>query len=252
MHKIFAKPLFLGKKVVFLPQCHSTNDELIEMIRKFYEPEGTLVYTDDQQKGKGQRGNVWIAEPGKNILMSLLLRPKFLHPSNQFNLNLIIGLAVVDTLGALASGDICLKWPNDIYINGKKIAGVLIENSLRGVTLETAVVGIGVNVNQNGFEIHTATSLALESKKQFDREKIMEEMLCHIEKWYMKLKAGADEEILNAYHDLLMWRGEKRLFKSHEGEFEGEIIGIDQNGKLVVNQHGNLKYFGIKEIEFIG
>ncbi|WP_436515284.1 biotin--[acetyl-CoA-carboxylase] ligase [Ekhidna sp. To15] len=252
MHKIFAKPLFLGKKVVFLPQCHSTNDELVQMTRNFNEPEGTLVYTNEQQSGKGQRGNIWTAEPGKNILMSLLLRPKFLPPANQFNLNLITGLAIVDTLKEFLSGNIFLKWPNDVYINEKKIAGVLIENNLRGATLESSVVGIGLNVNQKGFEMSTATSLAMESSKDFEREDILEKLLCNIEKWYLKLKAGKTEEILNDYHDLLMWRGEKRIFKSERGEFEGEIIGIDHLGRLAVEQDGNLKYFGIKEIQFIG
>ncbi len=251
MHKIFAKPLFLGKKVVFLPQCHSTNDELVLLARKFNEPEGTLIYTDDQLKGRGQRGNVWISEPGKNILMSLLLRPKFLSPSNQFNLNLIAGLAVVDTLSDLIEASIRLKWPNDVYINEKKIAGVLIENNLRGNILESAVVGIGFNINQRGFNIPTATSLAIEAQQQFDKEEVMEKMICHLEKWYMKLKTGKTEEILNSYHDLMMWRGELRTFKSSEVEFEGEIIGIDSQGRLSINVEGELKTFGIKEVQFI-
>lgn len=251
MHKIFAKPLFLGKKVVFLPQCHSTNDELVQMSRNSDEPEGSVVYTDDQQKGKGQRGNVWIAEPGKNILMSILLRPKFLFPADQFYLNLISGLAIVDVLKNHIDDEILLKWPNDIFINDRKISGVLVENNLRGNSIETSVVGIGINVNQKGFRINSATSLTLETNLVFDREELIESVLCHLEKWYLHLKNGATTFILNEYHKLLMWRGEHRVFKSGDNEFEGEIIGIDKTGNLVINVVDELKTFGIKEVEFL-
>ncbi|WP_462252168.1 biotin--[acetyl-CoA-carboxylase] ligase [Ekhidna sp.] len=251
MHKIFAKPLFLGKKVVFLPQCHSTNDELTKMIKEIDEPEGLLVYTDDQIQGKGQRGNVWLAEPGKNILMSLLLRPKFLAPADQFYLNLVIGLAVVDTIRNVVEAEIELKWPNDVYLNDKKVAGILIENNLRGSSLESSVVGIGINVNQKGFALSTATSIWLESNSLFEREVLIEDLLFNVEKWYLKLKNGDKTNILDEYHNLLRWRGELHIFRSSSGEFEGEIIGIDKNGRLSINQSGTLQTFGIKEVEFL-
>ncbi|MEP1034921.1 biotin--[acetyl-CoA-carboxylase] ligase [Ekhidna sp.] len=237
--------------MVFLPQCHSTNDELVQMTRKSNEPEGTLVYTDDQQMGKGQRGNAWITEPGKNILMSVLLRPNFLSPSNQFYLNLISGLAIVDTLKSHVTSEVLLKWPNDVFINGNKISGVLIENNLRGNRLESAVVGIGINVNQQGFRINTATSLVMETNIEFDRNELIETLLCRLEKWYLQLKNGSTTYILDEYHKLLMWRGEVKIFKSKNEEFEGEIVGIDQHGKLAINQDGNLRTFGIKEVEFM-
>ncbi|MEQ8905798.1 biotin--[acetyl-CoA-carboxylase] ligase [Ekhidna sp.] len=251
MHKIFAKPIFLGKKVVFLPQCHSTNDELVMLTKKSQLPEGTVVYTDHQEKGKGQRGNVWVAEPGKNVLMSILLLPKFLNPQDQFFLNLIAGLAIVDTLGQYFSGQIQLKWPNDIYVNQKKISGVLVESNTRGSVLESCVVGIGLNLNQNGFHVPNATSLLIETEIEHDKFDVMDFLLRDIEKWYLKLKSNRKNEVLAAYHALLMWRGEKRLFKSSEQEFIGEIIGIDSYGRLVINVQDKLKSFGIKEVEFV-
>ena len=251
MHKFFAKPSFLGKKVVFLPECHSTNDELTRIIKNSSELEGALVYTDNQIMGKGQRGNVWLSEPGKNILMSVLLRPKFLIPSDQFYLNLIMGLAIVDTLRKHIKDDIQLKWPNDVLVNGKKISGVLIESILRGNSPEYAIVGIGLNVNQQGFNLLTATSLLLETGDEYDRAKLIELLLCNIEKWYLKLKNHPKEYVLEEYHKLLMWRGERRIFKASKNEFEGKIIGIDKHGRLAINQDGKLKTFGIKEVEFI-
>lgn len=252
MHKIFAKPLFLGKKVVFLPQCHSTNDELVSLTRKSAEQEGAVIYTNHQKKGKGQRGNAWVAESGKNVLMSVLLRPKFLSPKDQFYLNLIGGLAIVDTLKGHTTDKAFLKWPNDVYLNEKKIAGVLIENNLRGTALESAVVGVGLNVNQAGFNIPRATSIYLETNIKNEIVDVIEELLIHLEKWYLKLKAGDRSAILDHYHRLLMWRGEKRKFRHVKEEIFGEIVGIDQHGRLVINHDGNLHCYGIKEIEFIG
>ena len=141
MHKFFAKTLFLGKKVVFLPQCHSTNDHLAQLARDSKEPEGLTLYADQQSDGKGQRGNVWVSEPGKNILLSILLRPKFLLLQKQHYLNLITGLALIDVLNQEAS-DVVLKWPNDVYVGEKKIAGILIENNSRGNAIESSIIGV--------------------------------------------------------------------------------------------------------------
>jgi BirA family biotin operon repressor/biotin-[acetyl-CoA-carboxylase] ligase len=252
LHKIFAKPLFLGKKVVFLPQCHSTNDELAVLAKNSKEPEGLALYTHDQTKGKGQRGNAWIAEPGKNMLISVLLRPGFLDPQNQFYLNLITGLAIIDVLKEFIPNDLTLKWPNDVYIEDRKIAGILIESNMRGSTLESSIVGVGLNVNQKGFALPKATSMSIETGDDFDLNDIMENFLLKLEKWYLKLKAGAKGDILDQYHQLLMWRGEKRKFRNADEEFFGEIVGIDQHGRLAINYDGSLHYYGIKEVEFVG
>ncbi len=216
-----------------------------------HEAEGLIVYSNDQTSGKGQRGNQWLAESGKNILMSLLLRPKFLDPKNQFYLNLIAGLAIVDAIESLTDGNVTLKWPNDVYLNGKKLAGILIENNLRGSNLESSVVGIGLNVNQKSFNMPKATSLRLETGQKYDLQEILEELTVQIERWYLKLKSGENDVILSKYHELLMWRGEQRKFKVKENEFLGEIIGIDEHGRLAINHHHGLHYYGIKEVEFI-
>ena len=253
MHKIFAKPLFLGKKVVFLPQCHSTNDELVNMTKKSDEPEGLVVYTDHQTDGRGQRGNIWFAEPGKNILMSVLLRPAFLSVSDQFYLNLVTGLAIVDTLKQYTSATVQLKWPNDIYINQKKVCGILIESNLRGALLESSVLGIGLNLNQKGFNLPSATSVVLETGLEHNKVEVMEDILHNLEAWYLKLRGGNKSEILEAYHKLLMWKGEKREFMAEGLYFYGTIQGIDTSGKLVViGENGDTRAFGLKEIEFIG
>lgn len=252
MHKIFAKPLFLGKKVLFLSQCHSTNEELLSLARKSNEPEGLVVYTDHQKKGRGQRGNAWLDEPGKNILMSVLLRPGFLIPSKQYLLNLIAGLAALDVLReVINSQTISLKWPNDIYIDEKKVGGILIESAFKGTILEYAVLGIGININQGGFNLLNATSVFLETGIHLDRLDVMDDFLHYLEKWFLKLKNGKEELILEAYHNNLLWKDELHSFIVDGREQKGMISGIDQNGKLKLEIDFEVRLFNIKEIEFI-
>lgn len=252
MHKIFAKPLFLGKKILFLPQCHSTNAELASLVKNSHEQEGLIIYSDHQIKGKGQRGNIWIDEPGKNILLSLLLRPTFLNPSKQYLLNLVVGLAVSDAVSqVLLEKKISLKWPNDIYVGSSKVGGILIENNLKGSRMESTVVGIGLNVNQNGFSLLNATSILLESGYQHERYDLMESILQYLEKWYLKLKGGYECEIVEAYHQRLLWKDELRTYRVDGIELDGVIKEIDSNGKLKLEMNSEVKTFGIKEIEFV-
>jgi len=253
VHKIFAKSLFLGKKVIFLPQCHSTNDQLAEMARIEKLPEGTVLYTDHQENGKGMRGNKWDAEKGKNVLLSLLISPKGLLIRDQFYLNLIISLAVSDTLKeVLVNSAVFIKWPNDIYVEKKKISGILIENSLKGNAIDSSIIGIGINLNQKKYDLPNATSLALELGDDTEREYFIERLLISIEKWYLKLNNGDKISILNAYYESLMWKDELHEFQTEGNLFKGIIIGIDESGRLVIeSENGKTYTFNVKEVSFI-
>lgn len=252
MHKIFAKPSFLGKRVVFLTQCHSTNDELSLLCKNERPPEGIVVYTDQQLRGRGQRGNVWLAEPSKNILMSLLLRPIFLEIKNQHYLNLIVGLAILDWLKESTRGlELKLKWPNDIYVNGRKLGGVLIENSLKGAMLDYTIVGIGLNLNQEEMVIPEATSLIKETATSFDVIETMDELLYSIEYWYNQLRNSNHQSILSNYHESLMWVNEPHFFKKKGELFEGIIRGINDIGQLKIEKGNEIEVFNIKEVTFV-
>ncbi len=249
MHKFFAKPLFLGKNVIFLPECHSTNDLALSLLDKPDIGEGTIIITQNQTKGRGQRGNIWISEPGKNITCSLILQPGFLQISQQFGLTLVASLAVYDLISQVVP-NVKIKWPNDIYVGDKKIAGILIENSLKNNSIEYAVIGIGINVNQKGFASPVATSLALESNLDFVLDEQIESLLMLIEKWYLKLKQNRSE-IKNSYLQKLYWYHEQRVFEDIEGEFEGTILGVDQLGRLVIDTSSGQRVYDIKEVKFI-
>ena len=135
-----------------------------QLIKNTEVAEGTVVLAKEQTSGRGQVNNTWESSYGDNLLMSIVLYPEFLHAGNQFLLSKFVSLAIVDFLSYYLE-NVTIKWPNDIYVGNKKIAGVLIENSLRGAFISSSVVGIGLNVNQTEFSssIPNPTSLKNES-----------------------------------------------------------------------------------------
>ncbi len=254
MHKVFAKPLFLGKKNVFMTECHSTNDELIQLVKGGEQLEGTVIHTDYQSKGKGQRGNVWTSEPGKNLLFSVLLKPFYVPIQSQFLLNIVVGLGGLKCISRLLTPDIklSLKWPNDMYVGDQKIGGILIENMVKGSMLEHCVVGVGINLNQQAFENPLASSIKMMSGKEVDRLQFLEQLLVDIEFFLMMLKAGKRQELLKEYYKVMYKKGERFNFKDSEGSFEGVIMGIDDHGRLLVDKEGVSNIYAVKEIEFLG
>jgi len=242
----------LGKSVIYLPKCNSTNDELSDLAKKSNIKEGTILYTGYQAKGKGQRRNKWVAEPHKNVLMSVLLRPKRISLSKQYFLNIITGLAVIDVLDQLVQTPKYLKWPNDIYIGESKVGGILIESNVKEESPETVVVGIGLNVNQSDIPVPKATSVLSETHRFHEIENVIEKLLCKIEKWYNKFLGEKFLEIKSRYYQRLMWFNEFHEYRSSAGLFKGKITGTDEYGRLLIETvNGSERTFNPKEIGFI-
>jgi BirA family biotin operon repressor/biotin-[acetyl-CoA-carboxylase] ligase len=250
LYKIPASSLFMGKNLVFVPECHSTNDLALKLCQQPGAPEGTLVITNNQIRGRGQRGNSWEAEPGKNLTMSLVLKPGFLAVKDQFYLNICISLGIVDFLKTYRS-DVYVKWPNDIIVNGKKICGILIENQIRGASFDHVVAGIGLNVNQQSFSLDTPTSLALLTSHEHDLQQVLEGVMKNIEVRYIQLREGRLSALKEAYIRAMFWFDEKRTFSDGTGTFQGTIKGVDASGRLQVQQDENLRTFDLKEISFV-
>ncbi|PSL06259.1 biotin--[acetyl-CoA-carboxylase] ligase [Cecembia rubra] len=251
MHKILANTVFLGKDIHFLTECHSTNDLALEKIRNREVAEGSIVIADSQTKGRGQRGNRWWSEPNKNLTFSLVLQPFFLDPSEQFELNIAVSLAVSETLSDYVKG-IKLKWPNDILHEEKgKIGGILIENILNHKGIEYSVVGIGLNINQSISEIPFATSFFNLTAKEWDRWEIFKLLISKMEKYYILLKKGEKNQLRRRYVENLYRINE--IAEYDDGEvFEGEITGIEQSGKLIIKKSdGSLNYYGFKEVKYL-
>ena len=211
--------LFVGKVLKYFESASSTNALAAEWLQNGHNDdlssvtpnkglslrgakytEGVVFFTFHQTAGRGQYGNKWESEPHQNIAISIVLNPTFLNPREQFHLNKAISLAVYDVIaqfvtanGVRQAGVASIKWANDIWVSGKKIAGILIENQLEGQQIRACVIGIGLNVNQINFsdEIgHKTTSFSLETKREWDREQILISLLQYIEIEYLALKKG--------------------------------------------------------------
>lgn len=251
MYKILANTLFLGKDIHFLPDCHSTNDMALQALRQKEATEGSIFITNHQTRGKGQRGNSWETKPGENLTFSLILQPKFLDLSEQFHLNMAISNAIRRCFQEYVPG-LMVKWPNDLVIPGYgKIGGILIENLVGGKGWEYAVVGIGININQNQFASPQATSLSLVTGNTYPLEELFKLLIVHLEQAYITLKKGKNAVLTQEYVQHLYLIEKWAVFKVGEQELEAKIIGLTEIGNLLVElPTGKQQSFGIKEISF--
>lgn len=252
MYKIPANTLFIGKNLVYVPECHSTNTLASDLCQRASTVEGTVIITDNQTKGRGQRGNSWVSDAHQNLTFSMILKPAFLKPADQFNLTITISLALRDFLTQRLSSIVKIKWPNDIMVDGKKVCGILIENTLAGDAIQYSIAGIGLNVNQHSFLIETATSMKEVAGHDFKLQDEFEGLLQFLENRYLQLRSGKIEVLKSDYLSSLYGRGELRKFDDAMGEFDGVIKGITQQGKLIIETQSGIKSYDLKEIRFIG
>lgn len=237
--------------MIYVPECHSTNTLASDLSQKTTVAEGTTVVTDNQTKGRGQRGNTWFSEPNMNLTFSVILKPAFLKPTEQFNLTMAVSLSIRDFLTQHIHKHVSIKWPNDILIDDKKVCGMLIENSISGSVLQQSIVGIGLNVNQTKFSVDTATSMKLSSAKEFDLTESFNLLLLNLEQRYQQLRNGNRQSLKNDYLNCLYGRNENRSFSDADGVFEGLITGVTEEGKLLISKAGELKSYSLKEVIFL-
>lgn len=247
--------LIVGQNVITLPQVSSTNDYLKNELSKSTPlPEGTVIMAVDQVAGRGQVGSTWYSEAGKNLTFSVLFHPSFLFPPQQFYLTVAICLAVVKWLATRINHKITIKWPNDIFIEDKKIAGILIENILKGNEWKSAVVGIGINVNQTAFPPSLAQRVC--SMKEFlhddcNIQEILTELCSFIQHEYVQLKAGKSAFQMAEYKHYLYRMGQRMQYEVSGIAVDGIICGVTEEGRLLVDFDGHVTDFGIKEIAFV-
>jgi BirA family biotin operon repressor/biotin-[acetyl-CoA-carboxylase] ligase len=201
--------------------------------------------------GRGQRGSTWCSERGKNLTFSLVLRPEFLDPTEQFDLNIVFSLAIWEVLSEYSYG-IKIKWPNDlVHQTDGKLGGILIENIVGPKGLDYSVVGIGLNINQTEFKISGATSLFKITGVEMDRWEIFKLIIHNIESAYLKLKKRKIHDLKSTYIQNLFrlgtWQDYYDLFP-----FKGRILGVSGEGKLIIEKEdGGLNHYGFKEVRFL-
>ncbi|MCA6365349.1 MAG: biotin--[acetyl-CoA-carboxylase] ligase [Bacteroidetes bacterium] len=247
--------LFTGRHHIRLEEVASTNTFALDLVRSTPVAEGTLISAQHQTAGRGQRGSEWHTAPGENLTVSIVLRPVFLAPPAQFDLTRAVALAVADTAEQACADTevkISVKWPNDIYINQRKVAGILVENILGSNRFVAAVVGIGLNVNQLQFgELAAkATSLRLVTGKTADTEKLLARLCEFLEKYYLMLRAGKADELRQLYENKLYLRGVEARFSKNDTTFNATVLGTNAEGLLRLSINGSEQLFSFKEVKF--
>lgn len=239
-----------------LEETPSTNSYLAELCRSGKVKEFHTITTDKQTAGRGQRGNSWESEAGKNLTFSTVLYPTALEAKNQFYLSMAIATAVICTLNEYTH-EFSIKWPNDIYWKDKKIGGILIENELEGGYISQSIVGIGINVNQKVFHSSAPNPISLTqiTGTVINRKKLLEKMLNDFIKAYIFMENKFDEasEVITKIYQKFLYRREGlHPYRDAQGKFMAEIHKVEPSGHLVLkDEGGNLRRYAFKEVEFI-
>ena len=225
-----------GKTVHFARKTDSTN-LWIKRLAKEGAPEGTLALAEFQSAGRGRLGRSWEVPEGTSVMMSILLRPKF-EPQYAPTLTLVMGMAVAKAVKSLGF-DVSIKWPNDVVVSHKKICGILTEMGVRDGKIDYAVIGVGINVNIREFPeemADKATSLYLESGREFDRSQIPGLVMEAFEKYYEKFAATCDLSGLKEEYESILANYNQPVRVLAKEPYEGVARGITDGGELLVEK----------------
>lgn len=238
-----------GQNLIYLEETDSTNTRAKEL-GAAGAPHGTLVVAEKQNAGKGRRGRSWESPAGSSIYMTILLRPDF-APSQAPMLTLVMAHSIAGAIREQTQAEVGIKWPNDLVVNGKKICGILTEMNAGVGRIDYVVIGVGINVNTEGFpeEIaDKATSLYLELGKKQDRAKLIAAGMQRFEEDYEKFCAAGDlSPFVEEYNKILVNCGKEVRVLEPGNEYNARSFGIDASGELQVE-----KADGTREAVFAG
>ena len=226
--------MLFGKEIIHLSDVESTNNFAAKLFSDKLCQNGSVIMSDCQTNGKGQRGTIWQSENGKNLLCTFVYSPDNLSVEYQTQINWATSLAVLKTLrkfGLPAK----IKWPNDLLVNETKICGILIENQVSGNFLSTSFIGIGININQQNFFDFSATSIRNETGNTFIVREILDGLINEMNYYFLS--------------SLYRFK-EKSIFEAENEVFEGTIIDVSSVGLLVIEKNGKCLEFGLKTIKY--
>lgn len=245
--------LFVGKVLVYLESVDSTNDYAKILLANSNPIHGTVILSYNQTHGRGQYGRKWENAPDESVAFSLILKDKNTSVNDQFFLNKAVALAVVNCLIGLLpkENNVRIKWPNDIMIEDKKVAGILIENSFRSSQISSTVVGIGINALQKGFpdELPHAGSLYVNGGWSGSLDDIVLLLARELERWLIKFYKGDFREIHEQFKNRLWGLNEMKNFILKNGEgISGTIIDVDKMGRIQLEQAGQNQVYSHGDI----
>jgi BirA family transcriptional regulator, biotin operon repressor / biotin---[acetyl-CoA-carboxylase] ligase len=245
--------MIIGSKFIFYRNIESTNSIASGLVKSESVSEGTVIYTNYQSAGRGQKGNRWESEDDKNLLCSIVLFPSMVSPEDQFIISMSVSLGICDFLKTFIPLS-KIKWPNDIYAGDDKIAGILIENSITGNLINSSIAGIGLNINQDNFpaDIPNPVSLKILTGREYDTGQCLNHLAGSLDERYKQLISARRREIRDEYVSSLYRLGEWHDFNSRNGIFSGRIISVNGSGSLMIEDRAaKIREFSFKEIDFI-
>lgn len=227
----------LGGHITYYRETESTNDDAF-LLALQGAGEGVAVLADAQSKGKGRYARTWHSPPGKNIYLSIILRPPVALDETP-RIPILAGVTAAETIEYFCAGRVFLKWPNDVLLDGKKICGILSQLKVVDEKTYFIVLGIGINVNIKADEFPhelktSATSMFMQTGAFFKREDIIIIFFENLEKWYKKLLQNGFEEIKSAWLKKTDMVGKKVIINCSSDRISGRVQGIDDNGSLVL------------------
>jgi BirA family biotin operon repressor/biotin-[acetyl-CoA-carboxylase] ligase len=244
----------IGQKIIRLDTVDSTNNYTANLIKQGKILPGAVIMADEQTAGKGQRGAVWSSNAGENLLLSVFLNSANLSLHQQVALTHFAAVSVMETLRKIGISA-QIKWPNDIFVGHRKIAGILIENAIVDGQISHSILGIGLNVNQMDFKDLSATSVKLEKMTFYAVEDFLFQLIFVLNKYWELLKNGNLKSLRSIYLDNLYLLEQEAMFEDENGIFKGTIQGISEEGLLtiqkVVNAEIILRNYDLKEVKFI-
>lgn len=234
----------IGNEILIFDDISSTMDEARKNIRDS-RPEGLAIFSEHQSTGKGRRGSIWDCRKYGGLLTTIILKPG-ISPDSMSYLMGISSIAIAETIRHLLYIQPEVKWPNDITIGHRKVAGVLIEVHGQCSRTFTFAVGIGINVNLTTEELPAntktpATSLALETGSGVDRIKLAQTLLQSLDTWYLYLREGQYEFIRESWRDLCLAFGQELTIREDGKDYCGQFVDITPNGELVLRLRGGAK-----------
>ena len=243
----------VGNQIIKLSSVDSTNNYTAKLSKETKISFGTVIMADFQTRGKGQRSSYWKSDKGLNVLISIYFDSSFLNTENIFFLSKTIALAIRECVEKITGIEVLIKWPNDILVNSKKIAGVLIENQWKNEKLLSSIIGIGLNVNQIVFlGEDNATSLKNLTSKVYDLNSVLKTLCSSLDTQFSRLRNFEFTEIDGQYHSFLFNYKRWCSYEKNKILLKGKLIKVNFFGKMVLElENGDKKSFDVKEVSFL-
>lgn len=243
-----------GQKIFKPDNTESTNRLAMHLIEQENADNGLAIITDHQTAGIGYGSNLWESEPNKNLTVSYIYKPFQVPATAQFFLNKAVSLSLYDLISDLCPNQVVkIKWPNDVYVGEKKIAGILINNIISGHYISYSILGIGLNINQEKFgsRIPNPTSLKILNGIEYKVDEIFNSLCIALNKRFNSFIMNDYEKIDSDYLYNLFRMKESNYFLINDEKVEARIIDVDEYGRLILENDGINKVFAFKEVEYV-